>query len=206
MAQLEQATERFLPSTTRPKLTIATSVSIAQWIIAPRLSAFLAAHPDCALQIATTIWPDDFASTNADIEIRFGRREVVGQGATLLEPSYLHGVAAPTLAEKPLMQQRLIQPVGVSTGWPDLLQLADLPANVEAQVFVDTHGLAVDLAVSGAGVALAHSQITRAALDDGRLCAVPLPRIKAEEGYYLARKSELHPELQSAFVTFLQTG
>lgn len=210
MAQLEQATARFLPPTSGPKLTVATSVSIAQWIIAPRLRGFLDAHPGYALQISTTIWPDDFASTNADIEIRFGSKDVVGADAILLEPSTLHAVASPEVAARfdvqNLQEQTLIQPVGISTSWRDLAKKADNNQAPDAQVLVDTHGLAADLAVSSAGVALTHSQITQAPLSDGRLVELPLPSLPAEEGYYLARRTDRHPEMQNAFVTWMTSA
>ncbi len=211
MAQLEQATERFLPATTRPKLSIATSVSIAQWVIAPRLAGFLAEQPDIAVQLATTIWPDDFASTNADIEIRFGRRQVVGRDATLMEPSHLHAVAAPHIARRlgpviraeNLAEHPLIQPVGITAGWPDLARKAKLGTAIAPTVFVDTHGLSADLAASGAGVALSHCQVTRTGIERGSLVALPLPSLAAEEGYYLAVKPSPHEALQQTFVRWL---
>ncbi len=45
MARLTHATERFLPTISRQKLTIATSASIASWVLAPRLAQFHAAFP-----------------------------------------------------------------------------------------------------------------------------------------------------------------
>ena len=211
MERLEQATERFLPNVTRPKLTIAASVSVAQWIIAPRLPAFVADNPDIALQISTTIWPDDFAATNADIEIRFGSKAVVGKGAELLEPSMLHAVASPAVASKlpdtldrnTLSQHCLIQPIGISTGWSEMVKDRRTHVPIEAQVFVDTHSLAVDLALSGTGIALTHTQITKSALDSGQLVEIPLRPIAAEEGYYLARRTTLFPDAQARFVEWL---
>lgn len=204
MVQLEQATERFLPSITKPKLTIAVSVSIAQWVVVPRIAAFMSAHPECALQISTAIWPDDFAATNADIEIRFGRKEVVGKGAVLMEPSILQVVATPalaaTVAQHGLFEQTLIQPVGISTGWADVTRRAGIKHHIEASLFVDSHGLAVDLAVAGAGVALTHSQITRHPIADGRLVVLPLPERPADEGFFLAQKTNAHSDVQTAFI------
>ena len=94
MAQLARATERFVPSPEVPKLPIATSASVSQWVMAPGLRHFLAAHPGSALQLVSTIWPDDFSATRADIDIRFGADAVVGRNATLIEPSQLCAVVA----------------------------------------------------------------------------------------------------------------
>lgn len=209
MARLEAATHRFQPATTRPKLTIATSASIAHRVLAPHLPEFHAAHPEIALQITTTVWPDDFTATNADIEIRFGAEAMVGRGAELIEPSHLHAVAAPgLLAGLPdapgwsdLAGAPLIQPVGLSTGWSDL---GPLNPPAEALIYVDTHGLAAEMAQCGAGIALCHCQITRHAIDSGRLVALDLVHTRAEEGYYLALRPTSLPREQAAFAAWFR--
>ena len=210
MARLETATQRFQPATTRPKLSIATSASIAHRVLAPHLPAFHAAHPEIALQITTTVWPDDFTATNADIEIRFGAEAMVGQGAELIEPSHLHAVASPgLLARLPdppnwpdLARSTLIQPVGLSTGWPDL---GPLSPPLEALIYVDTHGLAAEMAASGAGIALCHCQITRQAIDSGQLVALDLVHAHAEEGYYLALNPSHLPQEQAVFAAWFRS-
>lgn len=207
MTQLEKATARFRPQSARPTLTVATSVSVAQWLMAPRLRGFMADHPDVALQVSTTIWPDDFTHMTADVEIRFGSASVVGRGATLLTPSYLHAVATPDLADafsiETIAQQRLIQSVGVTAGWDTVARDAGLAAPLTAALFVDTHGLATDLACAGAGIALSHCQITAPPIKDGRLVALPLPEIPADEGYYMALNPTRHDDLQQAFAHWI---
>ncbi|WP_318168490.1 LysR family transcriptional regulator [Roseobacter sp.] len=208
MGLLTQAVRRFIPDGDRAKLTIATSASIAHFVIAPHIAAFTARHPDIALQLITTIWPDDFAASTADIEIRFGAPGVVGAGASLLEPSYLHIVAAPEVAGALAAPVRLtdlralplIQAVGLSTGWTALSRRQKLSDRLEADLYVDTHGMAVDLAIAGAGVALTHFQITRNAIQRGDLCEIALPHVPAEEGYYVALKATALPEQQQQFV------
>ncbi len=208
MARLHNATARFLPSSSHPKLTIATSASIAQWLLAPHLRDFQRWHPDITIQILTTVWPDDFSNTNADVDIRFGPPDVVGQGATLLEPSMLQVVAAPAIADQitnpidwhQLIKFPLIQAIGISTNWSDLAKQVKAPITVTPSIFVDTHGLAVDLAVSGAGIALTHSLISQGPIKEGKLAKIPIEPDIAEEGYYLARKMTTFPDAQDAFV------
>lgn len=212
MAGLEQATTRFRPVVSKPRLTIAASASIAQWVIVPRLAAFQQAHPNIALQLVTTIWPDDFSATNADIEIRFGSVALVGQQAEPLLPSALHAVATPglcrdmpqaiTLAD--VAHLPLIQPIGISQTWVDLGRKARPPVAMEAAVYVDTHGLAVDLAVAGAGVALVHQQVSMSAVQEGRLAILPLPALPADEGYFLATRPSAHPEARDLFVAWFK--
>lgn len=202
MAQLATATEKFVPSQDAPKLTIATSASVSQWVLAPGLRHFHAAHPGIALQLVSTIWPDDFSATRADIDIRFGARAVVGRNATLIEPSRLCAVVAPDRARTwdDARALPMIQPVGLSTDWRAVGRMMgrkDWPA---PHIDVDTHGLAVDLAVNGAGVALTHSLIAGPAIADGRLVALDMPDTPAAEGYYLALNPTDLPSVQKSFV------
>ncbi|MEM6306014.1 MAG: LysR substrate-binding domain-containing protein [Pseudomonadota bacterium] len=206
IAQLALATERFEPQVSRRRLTIAASASIAQWVIAPRLASFQSAHPEIALQLVTTIWPDDFSTTNADVEVRFGPQQLVGQQATLLEPSQLHAVAAPGMWESAglgeLAAAPLIQPIGLTQNWTALGRQAGV--TLEPSIYVDTHGLAVDLAVQGAGVALAHVQVSAAAVAEGRLRVLPVPPVMADEGYYLAMRPSAHADARDAFASWLR--
>lgn len=212
LAQLGRATQRFVPIQGKDRLTIATSASIAQWILAPQLCAFQKAHPNIAVQIATTNWPDDFTTTKADIEIRFGMADVVGHNATLLTPSTLHAVVAPALvAAMPtggtlpdMAHVPLIQPVGLSQDWAALGASASPSLALEPAFYVDTHGLGVDLAVAGAGVALAHAQITRQPIALGQLVVLPIAPIVADEGYYLAAQPTYLPEAQAAFIAWFR--
>jgi len=207
MARLTAATEAIIPASEQPQLTIATSASVAQWLLVPKMAEFRSAHPEIGIRIITTVWPEDFLATSADIEIRFGRKEVVGKGAKLVGPSTLCAVASPQLLENMpdpldwdfLQQQTLIQPVGISALWTQIQRKLGIPSPNEPQLYVDTHGLAVDLAVSGAGIALTHNLIASLPVSDGKLVRLPLPETPSSEGYYLARNPTNASEHQDTF-------
>ncbi|MFK7753759.1 MAG: LysR family transcriptional regulator [Sedimentitalea sp.] len=192
MARLGAATEPFLPTSAPDVIKIATSASVARWIIAPGLGAFQRVNPGQRVHLISTVWPDDFAAAQADVEIRFGARDVVGAGAELLHPNGLVAVMAPQLGAagdlSVLRQVPLIQPVGLSTSWAQICRKLG-QGDGAAAVFVDTHGLAVDLAVNGAGVALTHALIAAPALAQRRLVQLSMPEQDAVEGYYLATHS-----------------
>lgn len=212
MGMLITATERFLPEQDKPTLVIATSASVAHWMIAPHMAAFVALHPDIAVQLVTTVWPDDFVATNADVEIRFGSPSVVGRDADRLRPCCLHLVATPEIAGSVnkaelaawLPTQTLIQPVGLSNGWGSIGRTLKTHRDLRPTLLVDTHGMAVNLALEGAGVALCHGLISRDAVRQGRLVDLGLPRIDAKEGYFLAAKTSSLPDQQQAFLEWFK--
>jgi LysR family glycine cleavage system transcriptional activator len=213
MGLLVQATERFLPEKDKPTLIVATSDSIAHWVIAPNIAEFLNAHPDIAVQLVTTVWPDDFVATNADVEIRFGAPSVVGRDAQRLRPCFLHLVATPDIARSRGTQtlaawlpgQTLIQPVGLSTGWGDIAKRLRSTDALHPSLLVDTHGMAVDLALGGAGIALCHGLVSRQAVRQGELVDLGLAHIDAKEGYFLAAKTTALPDPQRRFLDWFAT-
>ncbi|MEM9714921.1 MAG: LysR family transcriptional regulator [Pseudomonadota bacterium] len=192
---LSNATRRYGQVLDKPVLRIAASASVADHILAPNIRAFQALNPDLILEIRTTVWPDDFTATAADIEIRFGRAEMVSSGADLIEPSYLHLVAKPDVATAFVAgaDVSLIQPVGLSTEWSDIAE------NHVPVLRVDTHGMAVNLAKAGAGVALTHGLISQPSLQSGDLVEIDRPRMPAKEAYYFAIAAAADQEICLGF-------
>lgn len=185
--KLAAATEAYDVGPTRDLLTIATSVSVAQWILAPRLRDFLARRPDARLRIVGAIWPDDFNASIADLEIRFGSEAQVGADATRLSPDRLIAVSQAG-SDAPLETRPLIEAVGDSAGWRQWAAATGYPAKLEAALQVDSYGLALDLAMHGAGVALTSSLLAADALGAGRLVLAHPASIESAEGYFLSTR------------------
>ena len=183
-------------------LTIAASVSVARWIIAPKLGAFLATQSGLRVRILSTIWPDDFRTPIADVEIRFGSDKQVGSGAARLLPDTLIAVAAPG-AQIPLHRQTLIEAVGVSEGWKSWAAKAKIEGLPEPAIRVDSYGLALELAANGAGVALTSSLLAQACLATGQVEQVHAVGLPSTEGYHLAANPKSEPAL--AFESWLLT-
>ena len=184
LGQLAEATAAFDTGTAEDVLTVATSVSVARWIIAPRLSSFLDQHPDVKVRIISTIWPDDFRTPLADVEIRFGSAKQVGRGAVQLGPDGLIAVCAPNGVA------RLIETVGTSEGWQDWAKAAGQSIEATPSIFVDSYGAALDLAASGAGTALVSAWLAAGAVKSGRLVQTDPAQIIGTEGYFLARNAD----------------
>ncbi len=195
-------------------LTVATSVSFAQWFLAPGLGRFLADNPELRVRIVSTIWPDHFATSTADIEIRFGSRDLVGEGAEQLLPDRLIVVASPnllpSLADRPLdwvslRQYPLIQAVGTSDDWKRWAEHVLLGEEPEPSLFVDSHGLAVDIARSGAGVALTSSLLAMPCLAEETLKVAHQASAPAEDGYFLAIDPDGNNDAVDSFVRWLKS-
>ncbi|MEH6644654.1 LysR family transcriptional regulator [Sulfitobacter sp.] len=179
---LTAAARAFETVPTENVLTIASSVSVAQWIISPYLSEFTNSHPKIRLRFLSTIWPDDFHTVRADIEIPFGSQKQVGRDAVMLEPNGLIALKSPTL-KGTLATLPLIESVGTSDGWKAWGEVAG--ENPKPEIFVDTYGAALNLAVHGNGVALVSKVLARHAMQMGQLVLAHAAVVPCKEGYYL---------------------
>ncbi|WP_299546642.1 LysR family transcriptional regulator [uncultured Tateyamaria sp.] len=164
-------------------LTVATSVSVAQWVIAPNLSGFTATFPGTRLRILSAIWSDDFKSAQADVEIRFGSQKQAGADAELLQPNRLVAVKSPTLVGS-LDDLPLIEAVGTSSGWRDWCEKLG-HANLQPTLYADTYGMAMQLAAHGNGVALVSEVLAQHAIRTGLVEQANDATIPAAEGYFL---------------------
>ena len=182
LERLRAASEMFDAGPVENRLTVAASVSVTQWVISPHLAGFTARHPAVRLRLLSAIWPDDFVSARADVEIRFGSEKQVGRGAELLKPNRLVAVKAPggtaTLDALPL-----IETVGTSAGWRAWGE--SFGGTPVPRLFADSYGMALQLAVDGHGVALVCELLVHEALRTGALARVDGRALDAQEGYYL---------------------
>jgi DNA-binding transcriptional LysR family regulator len=184
LAQLSAATAHFDAAPARDLLTIAASVSVTQWLIAPALPSFTAAHPGVRIRFLSAIWPDDFKTALADVEIRFGSRKQVGDDAVALEPSGLVAVKSVDLAGD-LRDLPLIGSVGTSDTWSTWALAAGYPP-LTPSIHADSYGMALHLAAQGNGVALVNAMLALHATRSGALGLAHPLRIPAHEGYFLS--------------------
>jgi DNA-binding transcriptional LysR family regulator len=173
---------------TTGSLTVAASVSIAQWIIAPNLTEFSRTNPHLKTRILGTIWADDFKSSIADVEIRFGAASNVGQNAERLMPDALIAVIAPGL--DPWHTYPLIEAVGTTEGWKHWAAQSDVKLRPEPTIFVDSYGVALTMAINGVGSALVSSLLAKPLIAQRRLVQIDPTEIPSSEGYFLAVRQE----------------
>ncbi|UWQ13054.1 LysR family transcriptional regulator [Aliiroseovarius sp. M344] len=183
--KLTAATEIFDSGTVENQLTVAASVSIAQWVIAPHLRGFTVAHPTTHLRFLSAIWPDDFVSARADVEIRFGSKKQVGRNAELLTPNRLIALKSPALKGE-FEDLPLIEAVGTSGGWRGWGNA--IGGTPKPTLFADSYGMALHMASHGHGVALVSELLVRHAISTGQLEYAHPASVEAQEGYYLSIK------------------
>ncbi len=188
LEMLSGAAARFDIGAAGDLLTVATSVSIAQWVIAPNLAAFKTQNPEIRLRILSAIWPDDFHASRADVQIRFGSEKQVGAGSQRLLPDHLIAVKSPNL-ETDFGSCPLIETVGTSNGWATWGD-ANGPVQ-EPTVFADTYGMALQLAVHGNGVALVSELVAKHAITSGLVVQAHPGQIESKEGDFLSINEEL---------------
>ena len=182
-------------------VTVATSISFAHWRLAPVLSRFLAAHPAIKVRLLSTVWSDEFNSTFGDIEIRFGSAALVGKDAERLLNDKLIVVAAPSLVSdvSALGNHPLIEAVGTSGGWAQWCAQSGHPTPLQASLFVDHHGIAVQMATDGVGVALTSSLLARPSLDKGSLVQLHTAELSSPDGYFIALRKQTNPATATLF-------
>ena len=163
-------------------LTVAASVSIAQWLISPRLNEFTKKNPEINIRFLSTIWPDDFHTVRADVEIPFGSQIQFGRNATRLEPSGLIAIKSPKLSGT-IESSTLIESVGTSDGWK--LWAESVGGNPMPKIFVDSYGAAMNLAINGNGIALVSNILAQDAIRSGKLIMADKTLLTCNEGYYL---------------------
>ncbi|WP_171123092.1 MULTISPECIES: LysR family transcriptional regulator [unclassified Ruegeria] len=184
LEMLETAASPYLTEKKERHITVAASISIIEWVIAPALPRFRSQHPETSVRFVSTIWPDEYAASRADIEIRFGSEKQVGKNAVPLQPNRLIPVKAPSLVGD-LQTLPLIESVGTSDSWASWSEVTGQQVG-HPTYFVDSYGLALQLAVAGNGVALVNSIIAAHALKTGAVQPAFDQLAAASEGYFLS--------------------
>jgi len=188
-------------------LTVATSVSVAQWYLAPAIAKCMQREPGIQIRLLTSVWPDEISDAT-DIQIRFGpsvpNAQTLGRNRLVL-------VASPTLFNQKktkltntlLKKHAIIQAVGTSDTWANTADKFNLDPSRDASLYVDSHGLAVDLARSGSGIALTSELIALPSIVDGSLVCLHDKTVDANDGYWVSVTSERSEDTANRFVNWL---
>jgi LysR family glycine cleavage system transcriptional activator/LysR family transcriptional regulator of beta-lactamase len=178
-------------------LTLAAGPSFSmRWLI-PRLARFQAAHPTIEVRLATVAGlatGDAPFSDEWTAAIRIGNGHWPSLQATRLFDADLFPVCAPALADKlrrlqDLAKVPLLRVTSGAQDWPIWLKAVDLRGITPRGPRFDYDAFALQAALDGLGVALAHRPYVADDLAAGRLVA-PFPHIAARgEGWYFVHRA-----------------
>jgi LysR family glycine cleavage system transcriptional activator len=198
--QIRLGTERCLQARQAGTLTVALLPTLAtRWLI-PRLPGFQARHPKIEVRLATAASPEAEPRADVDLAIRFGRGRWPGLKADWLMADDSFPVASPEL----LRRQPLARPTDLSRH--TLLQVAAEPRTGDWWRWLAAAGVtrlkpvgrlsfpsstqAIEAALAGLGVALAHRPFVADDLASGRLMQPFRLVVAGEGGYWLAARRE----------------
>ncbi|QHE94895.1 transcriptional regulator GcvA [Pandoraea fibrosis] len=189
---LAEATQALRPAPLR--LTISVTPTLAsKWLI-PRLPAFLETHPDIDLRILATDRLSHFQADAVDLAVRYGKPPFgSGLAVDLLFEEVQVAVASPqTIAALghpgetgSLRGHALLH--DAHNAWPQFLELAmpQAPMSVAKNVRFNQTALAIDAAVAGQGLALAHTDFIVADVAAGRLIRLFDTELRTGAGFYI---------------------
>ncbi|VVE48725.1 LysR family transcriptional regulator [Pandoraea capi] len=189
---LTEVTQALRPEPLR--LTISVTPTFAsKWLI-PRLPAFLETHPDIDLRILATDRLSHFHSDAVDLAVRYGRPPF--GGGLVVEPLFEEvqiAVASPGVvadAGHPretddLRGHALLH--DAHNAWPRFLELAlpQAPLSAAKNVRFNQTALAIDAAVAGQGLALAHRDFVATEIAAGRLVRLFDTELRTGAGFYI---------------------
>lgn len=172
----ESATRGVSGRRVQRSVTVSAPISFLNLWLAPRLGAFLDAHPGVDVRLNSSIWTDPNVEL-ADVSIAITEPEAALPGAVTLGPEPLVLVAAPALAARLAGGEALdaFAQIEVQGRYPLWDIWADATGRARAQraaaIRVDTAATALDLATSGCGVTVVYTSYAASALAMGRLIA-----------------------------------
>jgi LysR family transcriptional regulator, glycine cleavage system transcriptional activator len=161
-------------------LRIHVSPSFASLWLMPRLSAFLAEHPDLRIQLSASHTHSDFSRGDVDLDIRYGAIKWGELHVETIFEEEMLPLASPTLLGRALMrspEQLLAQPLIFSdvnvVQWPRWFAAHGVPLSPATYALrFDRAYLVIEAAIQGLGVALESARLSERALRNGDLVPV----------------------------------
>jgi LysR family glycine cleavage system transcriptional activator len=213
LRQLERATQNLvLHQGKGGALNLCVASTFATYWLIPRLSGFVAAHPEVTLNLSTHIGPVDFASSPHDAAIEFCEGAAAGLHAQLVLPLDVAPYASPWLGSTgkaarggPVQVQKAVTPAAlvkllnahplirhttVPEAWSRWLQAAGLTGRVPPQQLAsgpqyDLMSMALNGAIAGLGIALLPDFVAAGAVAAGQLRPLSDVVWRSEKAYYL---------------------
>lgn len=173
-------------------LTIQADLILTSMWLAPRLPDFAHLHPKVQLHLSGSYYDLDYQRAGAELKIIFGPVHRSWAQCDRLYDETIYPVASPEIADSILcpedfLKYRLIQISTHQVNWNQILQSLGIDTIPTRQLcFTDSTQIALALAESGYGIALARSPTSNKVVDKLGLKACALSSgLSSSEAYYL---------------------
>jgi LysR family transcriptional regulator, glycine cleavage system transcriptional activator len=190
-------------------LIVQCNLGFALFWLTPRLRDFQMAHPGIALNIVTPIWDAEQNTDPSSLEIRFARDGDASHGAERLTRDRFYPVCRPDYqdGEFDLDTATLFECSGPTGTWEAWFKSQARPFTRWAEVNRgSTFGIAVNVALEGAGIAMAHDTLVADLIAAGRLVQPFAHAPPLSESYYLIPPPKLYESGASrAFAKWLRS-
>lgn len=157
--------------------------------LAPRLARFTQTHPEVTLNLSTRLRPFDFATTQFDAAIHYGREDWPGVSYLKLMDEEVLAVAAPGFATPTqatdLLAHPLLQLESRTGDWGRWLAHHGHPGIRPPGMMFDQFATLTQGAIHGMGAALIPTFLIQRELAEGRLIPIFGPSIRALGSYFL---------------------
>lgn len=196
---------RSLQATERRPVTLTTTIGIAALWLVPRLSRFLAEHPEIDVRISANNRLVDLRRDGIDLALRYVPAAQAAAGSHYLFGEEFFPVATPEvlgeLAHRPPCGDDIARLTLLNfddptpepwLGWPSWLEKFGIPdARPKAVLHFNHYDQLIAAAVAGQGLAIGRSALLGEPLASGRLQALAQPyRHRSLRHYYLAEAIE----------------
>ncbi|MGE3349081.1 MAG: LysR substrate-binding domain-containing protein [Ramlibacter sp.] len=208
LRQIERATQNMITHKGQGGVfNLCCASSFASHWLVPRLSGFVAAHPEITLNLSTRIGPVDFSSSPHDAAIEYCEGPAPGLMAIKVHALKLQPYAAPALLPRTsarrtpvtasqqqlttmLLERPLIRHTTVPQAWPAWLEQAGWSGKVpQAQLTLgpqyDLLSMALHGAIGGLGIALLPDYMAASGVASGQLVRLSNATWEAPKAYYL---------------------
>jgi LysR family glycine cleavage system transcriptional activator len=190
--QIEAATAELLRRVNDQPVKLTVMPSFADLWLIPRLERFYAHHPNITIELSADSAVLDLATTGFDCGIRRGDGNYPGMDVYELFGEAIFPVAAPEfLAQHPLdsppslSMVSIIRDINWKSDWDHWARAADcVELKLSRYIDFSTYTQAIDAALRGRGVVMAHDALIHDHLADGRLVAPFKVRAEAKSRFY----------------------
>lgn len=190
-------------------LIVQCNLGFALFWLTPRFRHFQAVHPGITLNIVTPIWDPERNTEPSSLEIRFTRDSDAPLGAERLTQDRFFPVCRPDYqgGAYDLETATLFECSGLTGTWEAWFKSRARPFTRWAEVNRgSTFGIAVNVALEGAGMAMVHDTLVADMIADGRLVRPSDHAPPLLEGYYLIPPAKTDQTAASrAFAKWVRT-